>query len=50
VRAAFAAANSVSIKEVVESGLQGMAIREELSKRRVAAIAEWREHQEILAR
>lgn len=50
LRAAFAAANSVSIKEVVDSGLKGMAIREELGKRRIAAIAAWRETQDILAR
>lgn len=50
LRAAFDAANSVSIKEVVDSGLIGMAIREELGKRRIAAIAAWRETQDILAR
>jgi tRNA nucleotidyltransferase (CCA-adding enzyme) len=50
LRAAFAAANSVSIKEVVAMGLQGMAIREELGQRRIKAIAQWRETQEMLSR
>ncbi len=50
LRAAFNAANGVSIKEVVALGLQGMAIREELGKRRIAAMAEWRETQDIMPR
>lgn len=50
LRAAFHAANGVSIKEVVALGLQGMAIREELGKRRIAAIAQWRETQQIMPR
>jgi tRNA nucleotidyltransferase (CCA-adding enzyme) len=50
LRAAFKAANGVSIKEVVALGLQGMAIREELGKRRIAAMAEWRETQDIMPR
>lgn len=50
LRAAFNAANGVSIKEVVALGLQGMAIREELGKRRIAAMAEWRETQDLMPR
>lgn len=42
LRAAFAAANAVSTKKVINLGLQGLAIREELSKRRLQAIADWR--------
>lgn len=42
LREAFAAAQTVSIKDVVDSGLQGMAIRDELKKRRTRAIADWK--------
>ncbi|ACY57471.1 tRNA nucleotidyltransferase [Yersinia pestis D106004] len=46
LRAAFQIANGVSIQEVVASGLQGLAIRDELQRRRQQALAEWKQTQE----
>ncbi|EPF20670.1 Multifunctional CCA protein [Cedecea davisae] len=43
LRAAWAAAQSVSNKEVIEAGFSGPAIREELTKRRIKAVAAWKE-------
>ncbi|WP_279049007.1 multifunctional CCA addition/repair protein [Cedecea davisae] len=43
LRAAWAAAKSVSNKEVIEAGFSGPAIREELTKRRIKAVAAWKE-------
>ncbi|CNJ79029.1 multifunctional CCA addition/repair protein [Yersinia aldovae] len=46
LRAAFHVANGVSVQEVVASGLQGLAIRDELKRRRQQALAEWKQTQE----
>lgn len=45
LRAAFQVANAVSVKEVVASGLQGPAIRDELKRRRQQALAAWKTNQ-----
>lgn len=42
LRQAWQAAQRVSAKEVVEAGYTGAAIRSELTKRRIAAIAQWK--------
>lgn len=42
LRQAYKVANTVSIKEVVASGLQGIAIRDELTRRRQQALNEWK--------
>ncbi|ANI30141.1 tRNA nucleotidyl transferase [Yersinia entomophaga] len=42
LRAAYQVANGVSIKEVVASGLQGLAIRDEVKRRRQQALADWK--------
>ncbi|WP_145521014.1 multifunctional CCA addition/repair protein [Yersinia mollaretii] len=46
LRAAFQIANGVSVQEVVASGLQGLAIRDELKRRRQQALAQWKQAQE----
>ncbi|WP_114192277.1 multifunctional CCA addition/repair protein [Edaphovirga cremea] len=46
LRQAYRVANAVSIKEVIDSGFQGMAIRDELKRRRQKALAEWKQQQE----
>ncbi|WPU22464.1 multifunctional CCA addition/repair protein [Cedecea neteri] len=43
LRAAWIAAQSVTNKEVIEAGFSGPAIREELTKRRIKAVAAWKE-------
>ncbi|SMG46929.1 multifunctional CCA addition/repair protein [Cedecea sp. NFIX57] len=43
LRAAWVAAQSVTNKEVIEAGFSGPAIREELTKRRITAVAAWKE-------
>ncbi len=43
LRAAWVAAQSVTNKEVIEAGFGGPAIREELTKRRIKAVAAWKE-------
>lgn len=43
LRAAWIAAQSVTNKEVIEAGFSGPAIREELTKRRIKAVAVWQE-------
>ncbi|EJF29857.1 MULTISPECIES: multifunctional CCA addition/repair protein [Enterobacteriaceae] len=43
LRAAWVAAQSVTNKEVIEAGFSGPAIREELTKRRIKAVAAWKE-------
>lgn len=48
LRQAYQVANAVSIKEVVASGLQGTAIRDELKRRRQQALAEWKLTQTII--
>jgi len=48
LRQAYQAANSVSIKEVVDLGLQGIAIRDELKKRRIQAVGQWKLTQEVI--
>ncbi len=45
---AYQVANAVSIKEVVASGLQGTAIRDELKRRRQQALADWKLSQTII--
>ncbi|MFI3309879.1 multifunctional CCA addition/repair protein [Ewingella allii] len=42
LRQAYAAALTVSIKDIVNSGLEGLAIKEELKKQRIRAIADWK--------
>ncbi len=42
LRDAWQVAQSVSTKEVVAQGFQGMEIREELTRRRVTAVAQWK--------
>jgi tRNA nucleotidyltransferase (CCA-adding enzyme) len=49
LRQAYEVANTVSIKEVVASGLQGIAIRDELTRRREQALAEWKLIQNIIS-
>ncbi|CAI1748591.1 multifunctional CCA addition/repair protein [Serratia fonticola] len=46
LRQAYQVANAVSVKEVVESGLQGLAIRDEVKRRRQQALADWKKQQE----
>ncbi|HGM5490793.1 TPA: multifunctional CCA addition/repair protein [Serratia fonticola] len=46
LRQAYQIANAVSVKEVVESGLQGLAIRDEVKRRRQQALADWKKQQE----
>lgn len=43
LRAAWTAAQSVTNREVIEAGFSGPAIREELTKRRIKAVAAWKE-------
>lgn len=43
LRESWIVAKSVSNKEVIEAGFQGPAIREELTRRRVQAVANWKE-------
>lgn len=45
LRQAYLVANSISVKEVVASGLQGLAIRDEVRRRRQQALAEWKKEQ-----
>nr|WP_208295272.1 multifunctional CCA addition/repair protein [Serratia plymuthica] len=47
LRQAFQVANAVSVKEVVASGLQGLAIRDELKRRRQQVLADWKLTQDI---
>lgn len=48
LRAAYQAALTVSVKDVVASGLQGAAIGQEVSHRRKLALAAWKETQTIM--
>lgn len=43
LRDAWQVAQSVSNKEVIAAGFQGAAIREELTRRRINAVAQWKE-------
>ncbi|EDJ9057869.1 multifunctional CCA tRNA nucleotidyl transferase/2'3'-cyclic phosphodiesterase/2'nucleotidase/phosphatase [Salmonella enterica subsp. enterica] len=43
LREAWQVAQAVPTKEVVEAGFKGIEIREELTKRRIAAVASWKE-------
>lgn len=49
LRQAYQVANTVSIKEVVDTGLQGIAIRHELTRRRKQALDEWKLIQNIMS-
>ncbi|WP_145523062.1 multifunctional CCA addition/repair protein [Yersinia rohdei] len=49
LRAAFQIANGVSVQEVVASGLQGLAIRDELKRRRQLALAQWKQTQDAVS-
>ncbi|WP_145513277.1 multifunctional CCA addition/repair protein [Yersinia massiliensis] len=49
LRAAYQIANGVSVQEVVASGLQGLAIRDELKRRRQQALAQWKATQEVIS-
>lgn len=42
LRKAFAIVQNVSTKEVVAAGYKGVEVREELTRRRIAALADWR--------
>jgi len=46
LREAFDVANSISNKEVLDAGFEGIAIRDELRKRRSQALADWKQTQE----
>lgn len=43
LREAWAVARSVGNKEVIEAGFKGQEIREELTRRRIQAVANWKE-------
>nr|WP_206157422.1 multifunctional CCA addition/repair protein [Citrobacter freundii] len=43
LREAWLVAQAVPTKDVVEAGFKGQAIREELTRRRIAAVANWKE-------
>ena len=43
LREAWQVAQAVPTKDVVEAGFKGQAIREELTRRRIAAVASWKE-------
>lgn len=45
LREAFKIASDVPTKEVVASGFKGVEVREELTRRRIAAIERWKERQ-----
>lgn len=45
LRQAFEVVLSVSTKEVVAAGFKGMGVREELNRRRVAALEQWKQQQ-----
>jgi len=49
LRSAWQAACLVTNKEVIDAGFKGPAIREELSKRRIAAVARWKEENGLIA-
>ncbi|NIG62825.1 MAG: multifunctional CCA addition/repair protein [Serratia symbiotica] len=49
LRQAYQVANAISIKDVVARGLQGIAIRDELTRRRHQALAEWKLSQNIMS-
>ncbi|WP_158782181.1 multifunctional CCA addition/repair protein [Pantoea sp. BAV 3049] len=44
---AFAVAQNVPTKEVVAAGLKGAEVREELTRRRIAALNQWKEDNEL---
>ena len=48
LRAAYHAANNVSIKEVLDAGFQGTAIRDELRRRRITVLTDWKQQQQLL--
>lgn len=43
LREAWEVAQSVPTKDVVEAGFKGIEIREELTRRRIAALTHWKE-------
>jgi tRNA nucleotidyltransferase (CCA-adding enzyme) len=43
LREAWLVAQTVPTKDVVEAGFKGQEIREELTRRRIAAVASWKE-------
>lgn len=49
LRSAWQAACGVTNKEVIDAGFQGPAIREELTKRRIAAVARWKEENGLVS-
>ncbi|MDD9339143.1 MAG: multifunctional CCA addition/repair protein [Providencia heimbachae] len=48
LRQAFAIAQKVSVKPIVEQGFQGPLIREELTRQRINCLADWQKQQSIL--
>jgi len=44
LREAWAVARAVPTKAVIEAGFKGAEVREELTRRRIAALAEWKAH------
>jgi len=46
LREAFNIASSISNKEVLDDGFQGIEIRDELKKRRTQILAQWKAAQE----
>ncbi|EKT60049.1 multifunctional CCA addition/repair protein [Providencia sneebia] len=48
LRQAFAIAQTVNVKPIVEQGFQGAQIREELTRQRIENLEQWRQQQTIL--
>jgi tRNA nucleotidyltransferase (CCA-adding enzyme) len=46
LRQAFEVVLSVSTREVVAAGFKGMEVREELNRRRIAALEQWKQQQD----
>lgn len=49
LRQAFATAQTVSVKPIIEQGFQGPQIREELTRQRIAHVEQWRQQQTTLS-
>lgn len=48
-RQAFAIAQAVEVRPIVEQGLKGPEIRQELTRQRIEAVASWQRQQKIMA-
>ncbi|MEX9542591.1 multifunctional CCA tRNA nucleotidyl transferase/2'3'-cyclic phosphodiesterase/2'nucleotidase/phosphatase, partial [Escherichia coli] len=49
LRQAFATAQTVSVKPIIEQGFQGPQIREELTRQRIAHVEQWRQQHTTLS-